>query len=78
MTDWLRRLRLRKKPSDKGKRRFESEEAKTEITQQLRLVELKVHHSIMTPERAMHIRNCIKAMEDILKGGWDGRGADPS
>jgi hypothetical protein len=78
MTDWSRRLRLRKKPHDKGKRRFEAEEARTELTQQLRLVDLKVHHNIMTPDRAMQLRKCIEVMEDILKGGWDGRGADPS
>ena len=78
MRGWLNKLNHRKKRRDKGKMHFNAETAKWKIVWQLRLISLKVEERGVTPERAIHLESCIKAMSDIVKGGWDGRGADPS
>jgi hypothetical protein len=56
-----------------AKQTYDARAAKQSIVKGLRRVKRIVREGEMTQIRAAHLEGCLRAMEDIMEGGWDDR-----
>lgn len=68
---WCHKATLRTDRLGPARSHCNPKKTKHHVISQLRSLERRIVRGNLTPTRAAHLRSCMKAMRDVVKGRWD-------